>query len=223
MNRIAPSPADALARRPRRLAVILGGVALGLCAALFSVNLAAFADRVRGVVAERASTPADGVVALTGGAERIADAAQLVADGRAPRLLISGVNQATTRAELAKETPTLARLLECCVDLGYLAENTRGNAVETAEWSRRHGMRRLIVVTSDYHMPRALAELKDAAPGAEIVPWAVPTARLQTGVWWRDSEAVRLIAVEYVKYLRTLARQTVEGSGDHPTLLARRG
>ena len=81
----------------------------------------------------------------------------------------------------------------------------------------------LIVVTSDYHMPRALAELKDAAPGAEIVPWAVPTARLQTGAWWRDAEAVRLIAVEYVKYLRTLARQTVDGSGDHPTMLARRG
>ncbi|MBK9081068.1 MAG: YdcF family protein [Rhizobiales bacterium] len=223
MSGIQSSPGDSARRSRRRLVVGLGGIALGLSAALFSINMASFADRIRRAAAERTPAVADGVVALTGGAERIADAALLVSEGRAPRLLISGVNQATTRAELARETPALSGLLECCVDLGYLAENTRGNAAETAEWSRRHGMRRVIVVTSDYHMPRALAEMKDAAPGAEIVPWAVPTARLQADDWWRDAEAVRLVAVEYVKYLRTLARQTVDGGGDHPTLLARRG
>ena len=220
---IQTSPCAGARLPSRRLVIGVGGIALGLSVALFSINLASFADRIRHAAAERAPAVADGVVALTGGAERIADAAFLVSEGRAPRMLISGVNQATTRTELARETPALSSLIDCCVDLGYLAENTRGNAVETAEWSRRHGMRRLIVVTSDYHMPRALAELKDAAPGAEIVPWAVPTARLQAAGWWRDAEAVRLVAVEYLKYLRTLARQTVDGGGDHPTLLARRG
>jgi uncharacterized SAM-binding protein YcdF (DUF218 family) len=147
--------------------------------------------------------PADGVVALTGGPDRITVAAGLLASGQAKRMLISGVNQLTTRSQLSRETPRYRELIDCCVDIGYLAENTFGNAVETARWAKRNGVLRLVVVTSDYHMPRALDELRAALPEATLIAYPVRSPRLQPSGWWRDAEALRLVVFEYVKYLRT--------------------
>lgn len=152
------------------------------------------------------SEPADGVVALTGGADRINVAAGLLASGQARRMLISGVNQLTTRSQLSRETPRYGELIDCCVDIGYLAENTFGNAVETARWAKRNAVNRLIVVTSDYHMPRALGELKAALPEATLIAYPVRSSRLQPAGWWRDPEALRVVLFEYVKYLRTQLR-----------------
>ena len=143
------------------------------------------------------------------GPDRIAGATALLAGGKAGRMLISGVNERTTRTELARENPRYAALVECCVDIGYAAENTHGNAVETARWSRRNGLRSLIVVTADFHMPRALAELRGALPEARLLAYPIRTPRLQPGQWWRDGEAMRLVAVEYAKYLRTLTRNAL--------------
>lgn len=154
--------------------------------------------------------PADGVVALTGGPDRITVAAGLLASGQAKRMLISGVNQLTTRSQLSRETPRYRELIDCCVDIGYLAENTFGNAVETARWAKRNNVERLVVVTSDYHMPRALDELKAALPGATLIAYPVRSPRLQPVGWWRDPEALRLVVVEYVKYLRTQLRAQID-------------
>lgn len=204
---VAPPAAPAAARRaaPR----VLLALALPVClVAGFAWGASHFVRDVRrmpGVETQRA----DGVVALTGGPDRIAGATAMLADGRASRMLISGVHEKTTRAELAREHPRYGALVECCVDIGYAAENTHGNAIETAHWSRRYGLRSLIVVTADYHMPRALAELREAMPETILLPHPVRTPRLKTGQWWRDGEALRLVVLEYVKYLRTLARNAL--------------
>jgi uncharacterized SAM-binding protein YcdF (DUF218 family) len=108
---------------------------------------------------------ADGIVALTGGSERIAEAVHLLAHGFAVRLLVIGVNQATTGTEIARLMPQFGAELSCCVDLGYEAQNTAGNAWEAKRWARAPAMRSLIIVTSAYHMPRALAEIAHACRG----------------------------------------------------------
>lgn len=156
------------------------------------------------------SEPADGVVALTGGPDRISVAAGILASGQARRMLISGVNQLTTRSQLSRETPRYRELIDCCVDIGYLAENTFGNAVETARWAKRNAVGRLVVVTSDYHMPRALDELKAALPEATLIAYPVRSQRLQPAGWWRDPETLRLVLFEYVKYLRTQLRAQID-------------
>src|SRR6202167_260424 len=101
---------------------------------------------------------ADGIVVLTGGTSRITDSLELLAAGRGKRLLITGVNPGTTTGEIARHVVDYDRLLACCVDLDYSALNTLGNAVQTRRWALDHGFHSLIVVTSSYHMPRALAE-----------------------------------------------------------------
>src|SRR5258708_1827321 len=76
---------------------------------------------------------ADGIVVLTGGASRVSDAIELLAAGRGQRLLISGVNRATTSGEISRLNPDYGRMLSCCVDFDR-SLNTLGNALETKHW-----------------------------------------------------------------------------------------
>lgn len=149
---------------------------------------------------------ADGIVALTGGASRITDAVELLVAGRGQRLLISGVNPSTTPGELIRLTPDLEKLFACCVDLDHQALNTTGNAMEIGRWTREHQFRSIIVVTSAWHMPRALVELDRELAGIELIPHAVVSDRMRDEPWWTNPQTVRLLLVEYVKYLATYAR-----------------
>jgi uncharacterized SAM-binding protein YcdF (DUF218 family) len=149
---------------------------------------------------------ADGIVALTGGASRVTDAVELLAAGRGKRLLISGVNPSTKLNELVRLNPELEKLFACCVDLGHQALNTTGNAMEIAQWTRENQFRSIIVVTSAWHMPRALVELDRELAGVELIPRAVVSDRMRDEPWWTNPQTVRLLLVEYVKYLATFAR-----------------
>lgn len=152
---------------------------------------------------------ADGIVVLTGGQTRISEAARLLEDKRGERLLISGVNQKTGRPSLLKISGLDEKTFNCCVDLGYAALNTIGNADETRRWAEALGYDRLIVVTSSYHMPRSLAELAREMPNIELVPHPVAPDGLRRKVWWLDSTATRLLASEYVKFLPAAVRLVV--------------
>ena len=183
-----------------------------VCAAAFGLGLSQF---IAGLDARGPGSvrEADGAVALTGGAERITDAVELLSRGYAGRLLITGVNQSTRGAEIARLTPRFADLFGCCIDLGYDALNTRGNAEETRRWVIERGMKSLIVVTSNYHMPRTLIEFADVMPGVTLIPYPVVPERLRAGVLWSDPALLRVLAVEYAKYLRAEARVLLFGPG----------
>ncbi len=144
---------------------------------------------------------ADGIVVLTGGTARIADALELLATGRGKRLLITGVNSGTTIADIVHKNAKYRGQLACCVDLDYSAMNTYGNAVQARLWATAHGFHSLIVVTSAYHMPRALAELHHQLTGAALTPYPVLSDRLRIESWWSSTDTARLVASEYVKYL----------------------
>jgi len=143
----------------------------------------------------------DGVVVLTGGQDRIAEGVDVLASGRVQRLLISGVNENTTVSEMERTVPKMREFSQCCIDLGYVARNTIGNAEETRDWVRLHHFQSLIVVTSSYHMPRALAEIRHALPGTELVPHVVLPGEQRNGMSVLSGEDLRLYFVEYFKYL----------------------
>lgn len=153
---------------------------------------------------------ADGIVVLTGGASRIADAIELLAAGRGKRLLISGVHRATSAAEIARIMPRHERLVACCVDLDYAAVNTVGNAIGTRRWARERGFTSLIVVTSAYHMPRTMAELEKQMPGVVLVPFPVVTEKLRNEPWWASAPTARLILSEYAKFVAAQLRMRIE-------------
>jgi uncharacterized SAM-binding protein YcdF (DUF218 family) len=144
---------------------------------------------------------ADGIVVLTGGDSRVNDALELLASGHGKRLLITGVNTGTTTTDIARQTVDYNKWLACCVDLDYEALNTLGNAVQARRWALEHKFTSLIVVTSAYHMPRALAELAHQLPDATLIPYPVVSDRLRVEPWWSNGATTRLVLSEYLKYL----------------------
>jgi uncharacterized SAM-binding protein YcdF (DUF218 family) len=160
---------------------------------------------------------ADAIVALTGGEARIPEAVKLLAQGKGRRLLISGVNPATTRTELAVLTPNSKHLYRCCIDMGRVARDTIGNADETSAWVRERRFKSLIVVTASYHMPRSLAELRRTLPDVELIPYPVQPRNVHVNAWWAYPGTLQLLLTEYVKYmpaaLRCWGAQLGRGAG----------
>ena len=184
--------------------------AIVIIALVWLVGLFAFAERVRGLTPPPEPARADAIVALTGpSAERVNAAIRLLEHGKGDRVLVSGVNRDVRRQELRALTPGSSKLFNCCVDLGFEAEDTLGNAQEIAAWARSKNYDSLIVVTSDYHMPRSLLELRSAAPDVELTPYAVATPSLDTPRWWRAAVTARRMTLEYMKYLAVLGREGV--------------
>jgi uncharacterized SAM-binding protein YcdF (DUF218 family) len=188
-----------MSARPRppfcRVAVAASVGLAGVLALLWGAGFALF---LRAALTERPPPPrADGIVALTGGAGRVETALRLLAAGQAEQLLISGVGGAAEFRSLAQRAGVDPRL-GSRVTLGRAAATTRGNAAETADWARDKNIRSLIVVTSGYHMPRALAELARALPDVALYPVTVqPPAPREGG----EPGMLRLLAGEYTKFL----------------------
>lgn len=152
------------------------------------------------------NVPADGIIVLTGGDHRIVEGARLLKSSVARRLLISGVNSQTRRDDIVKLSGLEIGLFRCCVDLGYAAQDTFGNAEEARLWASALGAQRLFVVTSGYHMPRSLAELSIAMPGVELIPHPVIHNSARARAWWLQPGLVRILAMEYAKFLPVAAR-----------------
>ena len=208
-----PSPdCDRSALWRRRPLAAFGAVAAGALGGALLVGFVAFSAAMpHGEPALAAR--AEGIVALTGDSSRVQDALALLAAGRARRLLITGVNPTTTAPEIAAATPKFRYLFKCCIDLGYEAVNTAGNAVEARDWAKREGFRHsLIVVTSTYHMRRALAEMGAAMPRISLIPYPVGAQEFDGKPWWGNLRALRLLGREYVKYIFAVTRMALEPS-----------
>ncbi len=189
----------------RRLARLVGAAAL-LAVLAWGAGLAWFVHSA--LQPGEVPPDADGIVALTGGAERIELALRLLAQGRARLLLVSGVAPAAELGELARRAGVDPGPLAARITLGRQARSTLGNAAETASWARANGVRSLIVVTAGYHMPRALAEIGWALPEVTLHPVAVLPPALRAG----GPAALRLLASEYTKWLLVrsgLSRQSI--------------
>jgi uncharacterized SAM-binding protein YcdF (DUF218 family) len=173
--------------------------------AIYLVGFAVFIAKLP-AAAPRA-VRADAIVALTGSDDRLYVAVALLEHGVGQRLLISGVHPFMSKALLRALLHGGARF-DCCADLGFVATNTHGNAMETAGWARAHGFRSLVVVTANYHMPRSMEEFSAAMPDVKLVPYPVPEINAAHR-WWLDPSAIRTLQYEYAKYLGSVALRTV--------------
>lgn len=181
---------------------------------IWAVGLTAFADRVDRYAPVTNAPTADAIVALTGASDvRIETGMRLLEADKGERMLVSGVHPDATREDVRGITRGFDELYDCCVDLDYEAETTLGNAQYTAEWVRARGYDSLVVVTSDFHMPRALLELKAALPGTGLRPYAIETKTVDAARWWRTGESARRMTLEYSKYLVVLFREMILGIG----------
>jgi uncharacterized SAM-binding protein YcdF (DUF218 family) len=184
-------------------AAIVVPLALAFVAA--GIGFVGFLSQLRGVETDPPQT-ADGIVVLTGGSSRVSDAMELLAAGYGKRLLISGVHPTNDASDISRSLPDSQRLMSCCVDLDRSAVNTRSNAAETRRWARERGFKSLIVVTSNYHMPRAIVELSHAMPDITLIPFAVVGEKWRDEPWWTSGATFRLLLSEYAKYVAAEVR-----------------
>ena len=205
----APS-APVTAPRGWLRAAVVAALAVGFVGA--AIGFVGFLSQLRGVEAEPASR-ADGIVVLTGGSSRVSDAMELLAGGYGKRLLISGVHPTNAASDISRSLPDNQSLLRCCVDLDRSAVNTRSNAAETRRWVRERGFKSLIVVTSNYHMPRAIVELSHAMPDIQLIPFVVVGEKWRDEPWWTSGPTFRLLLSEYVKYVAAEVRVRLADAG----------
>ena len=196
--------------RPGRFSGFLGGVRLIFDACLFALVLLTIGFIVFANSIEREHAvpqrSADGIAVLTGGVARIDEAMKLLAAGKAKRVLITGVNRTTTTEELKELASQGDQYFTCCVDIDKEARNTIDNATETSQWVALHHYGSIIVVTSNYHMPRALAELARVMPGVTLIPYSVVDNNVHLERWWTYPGTTKLLLSEYLKYLPALSR-----------------
>lgn len=203
MNAGREIPRGRIMRLVRYFLRLVAFMMLALVAA-FAVGFLIFFQHVASMKAP-VNPKADAIVVLTGGYQRIDQGVQLLVDGAGKRLLISGVNPATSGNHIRLLTRSTTGLFECCVDIGHDALDTAGNATETARWIKAHHFTRIILVTNNYHMPRSLAEIRRADSRSEFIPYPVESA-LSISEISSNPLLLRTLASEYVKFLLVQSR-----------------
>jgi uncharacterized SAM-binding protein YcdF (DUF218 family) len=179
-----------------------------------AAGLLALAGLVRFAIppaAENQPAPTDAIVVLTGASLRLPIGIDLLREGKGRMLFVSGVPRRVNLGEVLRGTgEDVPQWLACCIELGHQAQNTAGNAVETARWVRRGGYHSLRLVTSWYHMPRSLLEFRRAMPDVRIIPHPVFSDAVKQENWWAWRGTAALLISEYGKYLAALFLPGVE-------------
>ena len=115
--------------------------------------------------------------------------------------IVTGVHRDTSKKEIARVTPLYAKYFACCIDLDRSALNTFGNALEIKRWAREHNFNSLIVVTSNWHMPRAMAEVTHQLPDVTLIAYPVLSEKVKSDPWWASADTARVYMSEYLKFL----------------------
>lgn len=189
----------------RSLRVRLAVIGVSACLVAWTAGLISYASQVPRDVSDT-TTPTDAIVVLTGGSERISTGLDLLTRGLASRLFISGVGPTVSADALVDgATPDREALLEK-IAVGAEAEDTPGNAIETAKWARSHQVGSIRLVTAAYHMPRSLRELERTMPDVTVIPHPVFPDQVKFDGWWRYPGTTGLLSREYTKYLLATVR-----------------
>ncbi|MEM7461165.1 MAG: YdcF family protein [Pseudomonadota bacterium] len=182
--------------RPLRLFSLI--LAVAVIALIGSVIY--FASEVDRLANTTELPEADGIVVLTGAGDRIFTGLELLRQGKGKRLLISGVHEKTSRNVLRRVNGARADLFDCCVDIDR-ALDTVGNAKQAGKWAQDNDFRKIILVTSDYHMPRSMIEFSRRLDGAEVIPFAVKSGdgQLLASPW--TERKWQIVSGEFFKYI----------------------
>jgi len=147
---------------------------------------------------------ADVVFVLAGDASghRILKGAELVRQGYAPRVVVSGPagNYGYYECDLAIPFAVKAGYPESeFVRFPHNALSTREEAAVAAGELRKLGAHRVLLVTSLYHTRRAGGDFRDAAPDLTFIVVAAPDENFTPGGWWHNREARKIFLGEWMK------------------------
>ena len=163
---------------------------------------------------EYSSKRASNIVILTGGSNRIRDGLKIIKNLENSaiintKLLISGTGKGFTLSNVKKLLPkseSLDIFLKCCIELDNKSQNTHSNAIETFKWAKKKNIKTFILITSNYHMPRAALEFKSRMPNFEIITHPITPKKHDISNWMHSFETFSLIFIEYSKFLIAISK-----------------
>jgi uncharacterized SAM-binding protein YcdF (DUF218 family) len=188
-------------KRAIRFAGVAALVLAVACALFFTQILAALGSFLE---KSESPQPAGAVFVAAGDASgnRILKAAELVREGYAPEVIVSGPEgvYGFCECDLAIWFAENAGYPKSYfIRFPSRALSTRDEARVAAAEFQQLGLKRVILVTSDYHTRRAGNLFRAAAPGVSFVVVAAPDLHFTPRGWWRDREGRKTFLLEWMK------------------------
>lgn len=144
------------------------------------------------------------VLAGDGWGYRILTAAQLDRDGFVPKVLVSGPDGAYGNHECDLAIPFAVKHgypESYFVHMEHSARSTVSEAQAVLPVIRQMGLKRIIVVTSNFHTRRAGRIFRRLAPGLTILVVAAPDESFTANGWWHNRDGQKTFVVEWEKTL----------------------
>jgi uncharacterized SAM-binding protein YcdF (DUF218 family) len=153
-------------------------------------------------------SPAEMIVVLAGDGRgyRIRRAAELVQQGYAPKVLVSGPAGHYGMHECDLAIPYAVKLgypAAWFIPLPHNSESTREEAASVARELARRNVRRLIVVTSQYHTRRAAYLFRSLAPQVDLRVVGAPDPDFTANGWWHSRQGRKTVLLEWEKTVAT--------------------
>ena len=174
---------------------------------LFFIELNNFKNNIL-VLTKYNDIKSPNIVILTGGANRIKDGLKIIQDFKNSKninykILVSGTGMGFTKSSLKKKLgPNFnSQLIQCCIDLDGVSKNTLTNASETFKWANKNDIKEFILITSNYHMPRAILEFKNVMPNLKIYTYAITPKKHNIKNWLSSYQTFSLVFTEYCKFI----------------------
>ena len=171
----------------------------------FLIGLIEYKDKILSNITY-ISKKGSNIVILTGGTNRIKDGLQIVnkfekSSTFNSKILVSGTGKGFTKMSLAKSIDFDFNLIECCIELDSISTNTYSNAFETLKWVKKNNISEFILITSNYHMPRAYLEFKYRMPNLKIFTYPITPKKHNINNWLGSFQTFSLVLSEYCKFL----------------------
>ena len=144
-------------------------------------------------------------IVLTGGDNRVKKSLKIFfqIENKNKNLFISGVGKGFNKKTLKKLThnnPNYNEIIDCCIQIEGISRNTFSNAVESLKWVKSKKINSFVLLTNNYHMPRAMLEFKSIFNDIKITPYVFID---ENKIWWKTK--INYIS-EYFKYKLTYLR-----------------
>ena len=171
----------------------------------FLIGLIEYKDKILSNITY-ISKKSSNIVILTGGTNRIKDGLKIVnkfekSSTFNSKILVSGTGKGFTKISLAKNIDFDFNLIECCIELDSISTNTYSNAFETLKWVKKNNISEFILITSNYHMPRAFLEFKYRMPNLKIFTYPITPKKHNINNWLSSFQTFSLVLSEYCKFL----------------------
>ena len=171
----------------------------------FLIGLIEYKDKILSNITY-ISKKSSNIVILTGGTNRIKDGLKIVnkfekSSTFNSKILVSGTGKGFTKMSLAKNIDFDFNLIECCIELDSISTNTYSNAFETLKWVKKNNISEFILITSNYHMPRAFLEFKYRMPNLKIFTYPITPEKHNINMWLSSFQTFSLIFSEYCKFI----------------------